>query len=80
MKQQDDVLIRLKRVRGQVEGVMRMYEERRDCLEILTQIAAAREALAAVGKKILSGEAVACSWQGKHDKLDSILKELFKIS
>ena len=78
--QQDEVLTRLKRVRGQIDGVIKMYEEGRGCLEIVTQITAVRSALAAVGKKILSGEAVACSWKGERDKLDKILKELFKIS
>jgi len=78
-KQQDEVLVRLKRARGQIEGVIKMYEEGRGCLEVVTQISAAREALAAAGKRILSGEAVACSWRGERDKLDRILKELFKI-
>lgn len=37
-----NVLQRLKRIEGQIKGVQRMVEEEAPCLEILTQIAAAR--------------------------------------
>jgi CsoR family transcriptional regulator, copper-sensing transcriptional repressor len=41
----DDLLKRLARAEGQVRGVSRMVEEDRHCIEILTQINAARGAL-----------------------------------
>lgn len=76
----DDVVNRLKRIRGQVDGVILMYQECRDCSDVVTQIAAARAALAGVGKELLTSEAVACSRDHKHEKLDLLLKQLFDIS
>ena len=43
---QADVMARLKKVEGQVRGLQRMIEECRDCSEVVTQLAAARHALA----------------------------------
>jgi len=36
---------RLKRVEGQIRGVLRMMEERRSCAEVIYQLSAARTAL-----------------------------------
>lgn len=71
---------RLERIKGQVDGIIRMYQDNRDCGEIVAQIAAARSALGSVGKMLLSEEAVTCSRSDKHDKLEKILKQLFKIT
>jgi DNA-binding FrmR family transcriptional regulator len=49
----DDVLLRLRRIEGQVRGIQRMVEEDRDCREIVTQVAAVRSALASVNGQVL---------------------------
>ncbi len=49
-----DVLGRLRRVQGQVGGVIRMIEEGRDCSEVVTQLAAASRALDRAGFKIIA--------------------------
>ena len=49
-----EVLGRLKRVQGQVGGIIRMIEEGRDCSEVVTQLAAASRALDRVGFKIIA--------------------------
>lgn len=49
-----DVLDRLKRVQGQVGGIIRMIEEGRDCSEVVTQLAAAGRALDRAGFKIIA--------------------------
>lgn len=41
----DELLARLARAEGQVRGVARMVEQDRYCIDVLTQIAAARAAL-----------------------------------
>jgi DNA-binding FrmR family transcriptional regulator len=48
------LLNRLKRLEGQVRGVARMVEEDRYCIDILTQLQAARAALAKVETQLLS--------------------------
>ena len=47
----EDQLPRLKKVEGQVRGIQNMIEERRYCMEILSQIKAVKGAL----RKIESG-------------------------
>jgi DNA-binding FrmR family transcriptional regulator len=47
------LLNRLNRIEGQVRGVARMVDEGRYCIDILTQIQAARAALARVETEIL---------------------------
>ena len=49
----DETLTRIARIAGQVQGVRRMVEERKYCIDILTQIQAARSALRAVELQIL---------------------------
>jgi DNA-binding FrmR family transcriptional regulator len=41
----NELTVRLRRIEGQVRGVMRMVEEDRDCPEILQQMSAIRAAL-----------------------------------
>jgi DNA-binding FrmR family transcriptional regulator len=49
----DDVLARLKRVEGQVRGLSRMVESDAYCIDILTQITAASNALKKVAVALL---------------------------
>jgi DNA-binding FrmR family transcriptional regulator len=66
--QKAKVLDRLRRIRGQVEGVERMVKENKDCLAVVQQIAAARSALAKVATKILTQES--CRFEGKRSKTE----------
>ncbi|MCB9545301.1 MAG: metal-sensitive transcriptional regulator [Myxococcales bacterium] len=56
----DDVDARLKRVAGQVAGIQRMVDDGRYCVDVLVQIAAARAALAKVGKVLLESHIQTC--------------------
>jgi DNA-binding FrmR family transcriptional regulator len=49
-----DVLGRLRRVQGQVGGIVRMIEEGRDCADVVMQLAAASRALDRAGFKIIA--------------------------
>lgn len=49
-----DVLGRLRRVQGQIGGIIRMIEEGRDCADVVTQLAAASRALDRAGFKIIA--------------------------
>jgi DNA-binding FrmR family transcriptional regulator len=53
-------LTRLKRIGGQVDGVQRMVEEDRYCVDVLTQIAAIQAALAKVGHEVLERHMQTC--------------------
>jgi CsoR family transcriptional regulator, copper-sensing transcriptional repressor len=56
----DELLKRLARVEGQVRGVSRMVEEDRHCIEVLTQINAARGALDQIALGLLDGHTRHC--------------------
>jgi DNA-binding FrmR family transcriptional regulator len=56
----EQLLARLTRAEGQVRGVARMVEEDRYCMDVLTQIAAARAALDGVALGLLDGHARNC--------------------
>lgn len=55
----EDLIKRLSRIEGQNRG-LRMIAEDKPCMDILTQIAAARAALQKVGSLILEWHAVSC--------------------
>ena len=56
----DKVRNRLKRIAGQVAGLQKMVEEDRYCVDILTQLAAVRSALDAVGVQLLTDHVEHC--------------------
>ena len=53
-------LARLRRIAGQLEGVMRMVEDDRYCVDILLQIVSAQAALSQVGKVLLHSYVETC--------------------
>jgi len=50
----DDVLARLRRIEGQVGGLIRMVESGRECRDVVRQVSAASRALDQVGFKVLA--------------------------
>jgi len=55
-----DDLARLNRIEGQVRGVRKMIEERRYCVDILTQLSSISAALARVEDRILARHLRSC--------------------
>ena len=56
----DQLLGRLARIEGQVRGLTRMVEEDRYCIDVVTQINAARAALDKVALGLLDGHVRHC--------------------
>jgi CsoR family transcriptional regulator, copper-sensing transcriptional repressor len=54
------LIARLKRIEGQVRGLERMVDEDRYCIDVLTQVNAARAALEKVGLILLNGHVNHC--------------------
>ena len=55
-----------------------MYDEERECVEIVRQIIAARNSLTKVARKVLANEAKKCSRERRVEDLDKVLEEVFK--
>ncbi|RYG59189.1 metal-sensitive transcriptional regulator [bacterium] len=51
---------RVNRISGQIGGIARMIDDDRYCLDILTQIAAARSAMDALGVELLTDHIESC--------------------
>lgn len=59
-KERKDIKTRINRIAGQFEGIKRMIDEDRYCVDILNQIAAVRSALDSLGVKLLSSHLESC--------------------
>jgi DNA-binding FrmR family transcriptional regulator len=58
--EKEQLLNRLARVRGQVDGVARMVEDDRYCIDVITQINAIQAALDKISLGLLDGHARHC--------------------
>lgn len=56
----ENVLLRLRRIEGQVRGIQRMIEEEASCGDILNQVTAVKSAMAQVGLLIFESHAREC--------------------
>ncbi|MFG1347947.1 metal-sensitive transcriptional regulator [Xanthobacter autotrophicus DSM 431] len=56
----EQVLRRLSRIEGQVRGLSRMVEEDRYCIDVITQLSAARAALKRVEEEVLRDHVAHC--------------------
>ena len=79
----EETLHRLRRIAGQVQGIQRMIDERKYCIDILTQIQAARSALRAVELQILKKHVDHCVRDafasGSPAEADQKMDELLRV-
>jgi len=78
-----ETLNRLSRIAGQVQGIKRMVEEEKYCIDIVTQIQAARSALRSVEMQILQKHMRHCVSDafesGKKKEADEKMEELLRV-
>ena len=71
------IIKRLKRIEGQVRGLIKMVESDKSCEEILIQIGSAKAALHKTGQVILEGHLSHCVLNGIHEgKEEETIKKL----
>jgi DNA-binding FrmR family transcriptional regulator len=67
---------RLRRVEGQIKGVLRMMEDDKDCKDIVTQLSAARSAIDRTIGVIVSSNLISCIQdESLKDNKEELLKE-----
>lgn len=72
-----DIQKRLKRINGQVNGILKMVDEEKYCVDILTQIAAVRAAVNKVGGLILEKHVKTCMQNAfKEDDGGKVINDL----
>ncbi|MFC4467785.1 metal-sensitive transcriptional regulator [Streptomyces xiangluensis] len=59
-KDKDDVLVRLRRIEGQVRGLQRLVEQDMYCIDILTQVSATTRALQSFALQMLDEHMATC--------------------
>ncbi len=59
-ERKDEVLSRLKNIKGHIEGIIKMVEEEKECEDIMLQIIAVKKALEKVGYYIIESHAEKC--------------------
>lgn len=84
MADQATVLRLLKTARGQLDGIMKMVEENRYCIDISHQVMATEAILNRVNKEILAAHLKHCvnqadSDQARDEKIDEFVSTLGKI-
>ena len=80
----DKELVNLRRIEGQVRGIIKMIDEKRYCIDILFQLSAVRNALSRVEEHILEKHISGCvvhafkgsSRADKHKKIREVMEIL----
>ncbi len=84
MADQKTVLRLLKTARGQIDGIIKMVEEDRYCMDISQQVAAADAMLRRANREILSAHLKHCVEHAQSDreraeKIDELIRALEKL-
>ena len=84
MADQKTVLRLLKTARGQMDGIIKMVEEDRYCIDISTQVMAAEAMLNRANKEILTAHLKHCvntaqTQEEREEKIDELVDMLGKI-
>ncbi|HLR59868.1 MAG TPA: metal-sensitive transcriptional regulator [Pseudogracilibacillus sp.] len=77
----NEVKNRLKRVEGQVRGILRMMDEEKDCKDVTSQLSAARTALDRSIALIVAENLQKCvtDSQGNEEETSQIVKEAIDL-
>lgn len=87
MARDDEKIIRLlKTAGGQIDGIIKMIEEKKYCIDISNQIMAAQAVLARVNKEVLNAHLHSCVLSSiesgdatvKMDEISAVLDKLIK--
>jgi CsoR family transcriptional regulator, copper-sensing transcriptional repressor len=79
-----DSLTRLKKVEGQIRGIMKMVENEKYCIDIINQITAAEKALKGVSRIIMKRHVESCvasaisQGQGQA-AIDELVDTIYKV-
>lgn len=81
---QADLQRRLTRIQGQLQGIARMVQQQRPCIEVLQQLASVQAALKGVTKAVLRNYLQRCATQairsGDENVYDELIDAIFKFA
>lgn len=81
MEYNDQMKNRIKRMEGQLRGILKMMEEGKDCREVTTQLSAVRSAVDRTVGLVVSSNLVECVMEAenKGKNADELIKEAVKL-
>lgn len=81
MEYNDQVKNRVKRIEGQLRGILRMMEENKDCKDVITQLSATRSAIDRTIGVVVSSNLVECVENAKEKGYDTevLVKEAVNL-
>ncbi|GAA0445140.1 MAG: metal-sensitive transcriptional regulator [Bacillota bacterium] len=81
MKYDEKVMNRMKRIEGQIRGLLKMMEEQKDCRDVVTQMSAARSALDRTAALIVSQNLEKCirEEQRNGENTEELIKEAVNL-
>ena len=75
------VINHIHRIAGQVQAIEKMYQQKRDCSQIVQQVVAARSSLGSLAKLILADEVNGCLPSAESQKdVNKLMAQLIDIS
>lgn len=75
----ENIILRLKRIEGQVRGIQKMIANEVDCAEIMNQVAAVKSAIGQVGVLIFKGHAYDCLVNTNKSGSDQDFEEIITL-
>jgi DNA-binding FrmR family transcriptional regulator len=79
MEYNKDLTLRLKKVEGQLHGVLKMLEDRRNCVDIIQQLQAAQSAISSTNQLIIRQYLSQCLKEGINNSDLEKINELSKL-
>lgn len=81
MEYNDQIKNRVKRMEGQLRGILKMMEENKDCKQVVTQLSAVRSAVDRTIGVIVSSNLVECVVDAEKngEKTDELIKEAVNL-
>jgi DNA-binding FrmR family transcriptional regulator len=82
MEYNDQIKNRVKRLEGQLRGILRMMEENKDCKEVITQLSAVRTAVDRTMGVIVSTNLVECVQKAEENQdayTEQVIKEAVNL-
>lgn len=77
----DQLKNRVKRMEGQLRGILKMMEENKECKEVITQLSAVRSAVDRTMGVIVSTNLVDCVVEAQEngERMDDVIKEAVNL-
>ncbi|MBM7647473.1 DNA-binding FrmR family transcriptional regulator [Bacillus ectoiniformans] len=81
MEYTDQIKNRVKRMEGQLRGILKMMEEGKDCKQVITQMSAVRSAMDRTVGVVVSSNLVDCVLEADQspEQTDELIKEAVSL-